>query len=66
MVKLHTILHSGATTLLDENPEPLVAILWIFRDENVQLAKGRIRHGNHGFLELTGSADKSQTMPGMP
>jgi hypothetical protein len=32
MVKLHAILHSGTTAGLDENSEPFIAILRIFRD----------------------------------
>jgi hypothetical protein len=47
MVKLHAILHPCAAASLDENPEPFVAIVRIFRDENVQLAKGRFRDRDH-------------------
>src|SRR5262249_38692708 len=41
-----------ATASLDKNPEALVAIFWVFRDESLQLAKRRFRHRNHEYLEI--------------
>ena len=44
VVKLHSILHPGATARFDKDPQAFVAVLRIFRDKVVQSSKGRVCH----------------------
>src|SRR5580704_7126807 len=60
VVKLHPVLHPGATARFDKDPQAFVAVLRIFRDKVVQSSKGRVCHFNHCFSQLSDTSAESQ------
>src|SRR5580700_8302055 len=64
VVKLHPVLHPGATARFDKDPQAFVAVLRILRDKVVQSSKGRVCHFNHCFSQLSDTSAESQRRAG--
>src|ERR1700756_5492897 len=52
MVELDTILHPGTSACLHKNAESFVTVLRVFRNQGMQVSKGRICNSDHSLDQL--------------